>query len=400
MSKKMSLVRLFGMWSLMVVGGGVLVSCERHNTPTFSFSSDKEITLLRFSNDGKRLLLAHPDGTVDLWNYQEGEVVASFATGAQALSDINWSPDGTKVIVASSKSAEVQLWDVTPGNKPSSMKSFQKDAGTTVRRAFFTPDGNNFVLESTDIVSNVWVTVVDVTTGSPTGVRVEKCAKDVVFSPDGSKMLLLNTSKKNCAQDSPGVVQVYDIAGGKMDTAYQEVAPVLSADRAFFTSDNGIVLIGKNNTKNKICFVSPGAVDVVQDGCAEIPEFDAEKMSYNRDSLLVADGQNGEWGIKFFPDLAKSVAQYVDVGAWSGDGQLMLSPSGSHFLQVRESQAFDGVPSYTLLVRNALTGEDVISLYMWKNNVISSWAFSKSGNQFAAVINGGSAVKIWDMTGL
>jgi WD40 repeat protein len=69
---------------------------------------------VRFSPDGKRLATASADGTVRLWNADNGQEVLTLRAHTDPVNDVCFSPDGTR-LASASDDGTVRLWDADKG---------------------------------------------------------------------------------------------------------------------------------------------------------------------------------------------------------------------------------------------------------------------------------------------
>ena len=149
----------------------------------FAGRHDGQVSAVAFSPDGTRLAAAGEDG-LKLWEVPSGTLVASVTwPGRRRLVDVNFSPDGKRLVMATGKSS-ILLMDVAtrrmtalPPPKP------PNDVRPIVMSAQFTPDGKNIMTTGQDPDVKFW----DAITGDEVKSLTvhNKKVNDVAVSYDG-----------------------------------------------------------------------------------------------------------------------------------------------------------------------------------------------------------------------
>ena len=132
---------------------------------------------ITYSPDGTRLAVASSIG-IQLYDTQTGEALALFTEHTSAFGSVAFSPlDGT--ILAAGSDGSIYLWDVGTG------QHLQTLEGHTdwVSSVAFSPDGTLLVSGSKDKTIRIW----DVKTGKHLGIYGEhkEWVHSVAFSPNG-----------------------------------------------------------------------------------------------------------------------------------------------------------------------------------------------------------------------
>jgi WD40 repeat protein len=133
---------------------------------------------LAFSPDGKQALSASFDGTLRVWDVEEGKELRCIRlpSGSAALA---LSPDGKKFVVSNSvRPIVLRVWDLEAGKELRVLKGHT----ALVHGLAFSPDGQRILSASGDNTARLW----DAETGKKLGVlRHASGVTSVEFFPDG-----------------------------------------------------------------------------------------------------------------------------------------------------------------------------------------------------------------------
>jgi WD40 repeat protein len=161
--------------------GDGMVLCEVESGKELRrFEEAKGIRDLALSGDGGRVLSAHGDGSVRLWDTESGRALSCFRGHGSKVSSVAFSPDQRRAL--SGGDGSVLLWDLENGQE-----SFRVDGlkPYSVRSVAFSPDGLHAA--SADDLGQVQLW--DLTAAEP---RVRTLPRShgsmvlaVAFSPDG-----------------------------------------------------------------------------------------------------------------------------------------------------------------------------------------------------------------------
>ncbi|MGD2088816.1 MAG: hypothetical protein PVH61_21735 [Candidatus Aminicenantes bacterium] len=137
-----------------------------------------------FSPDDKRILTAHEDGTVKMWDLK-GTIPKDLAKHKARVLSAVFSPDGNRILTASWDHT-VKLWD----RKGKLLSEFNKH-NKGVFSAVFSPDGNLIVTASMDRTAKVFNVKGDV----QANLKHNSAVSSAVFSPDGKHILTASWDK-------------------------------------------------------------------------------------------------------------------------------------------------------------------------------------------------------------
>jgi uncharacterized protein with WD repeat len=93
---------------------GVFVGNTTDPGNTSPLPVDSPVTSISFSPDGKRIVTAGYNGTVDLWDASTGQRLTSLRTTDRGTTAATFSPDGRLVSVGTSD-GKVRIWDQATG---------------------------------------------------------------------------------------------------------------------------------------------------------------------------------------------------------------------------------------------------------------------------------------------
>jgi hypothetical protein len=154
---------------------------------------------LMFSPDGTRLAVASEDGAARIWDVTTGQELLKARhgpihslPGPLATAFNNWvnavafGPDGTRLATAT-RYKTARIWDATTGRE-----QLQVRHGEEVSAVAFSPDGTRLATGSLDKTARIW----DATTGrKQIEVRHGEEVRAVAFSPDGTRLATASDDK-------------------------------------------------------------------------------------------------------------------------------------------------------------------------------------------------------------
>jgi WD40 repeat protein len=171
--------------------------------PVASLVHQDTVENAAFSANGARILTATTDHSAKLWDAASGKLIASFEhlsfEHRGRLFHAVFSPDGTRVLTASTEYHRADLWDAALGKLLTSF--LHQDE---VNDAAFSPDGARILTASDDKTAKLW----DAGSGKlMASFAHQHAVNHAVFSPDGTR--ILTASIDNTAK-------LWDAASGKL----------------------------------------------------------------------------------------------------------------------------------------------------------------------------------------
>ena len=188
------------------------VSAKDNNARIWDATTGKPIIILRghdgavlfagFSPDGTRVVTASSDRTARLWDATTGKELFVLRAHEGDVNFAGFSPDGTRVVTASSDRT-ARVWDAVTGKEISVLRGHD----ASVNSAVFSPDGMSIVTASSDNTARIW------NTESATAVSLLGGHADAVrsanFSPDGKRVVTASLD---------GSVRIWDATGAEHAT--------------------------------------------------------------------------------------------------------------------------------------------------------------------------------------
>jgi WD40 repeat protein len=332
---------------------------------------DQEFTDLEYSPDGKRLLSAHQDRVLRVWDAVAGKQLRQLGRpdGPRGIDTrcANFFPDGRAA--AAVDDWVVRAFDVGDG------KELRWFGGHTapVARFAFAPDGKRMATVAADRAARVW----DLATGQ-TVARLPLPpggASDVAFTPDGKTLVV-------CCADS--AVRLFDLADDKHPSRSIAVGPpgarhcALSPDGKTLYVDGGeSVVRGYDLATGKELYPAAGHVGAVM-ALAWSPDGKLLATSGHTDrSIILWDAVTGRL-VRQLPALEDECTAGLQFAA---DGKALLSYGDDRTLRVwdvargRELRAFVTAPRAPL------------------------WQTLSPDGRLAAVVGADRTVRVWDVAG-
>jgi WD40 repeat protein/transcriptional regulator with XRE-family HTH domain/energy-coupling factor transporter ATP-binding protein EcfA2 len=166
-----------------------------------------------FSPDGKRLATTYIDGTVRIWDAQNGNLLLTISGHNDCFNDVEFNPDGKTLVAASSTDGLgsfdgiARIYDAETGEEIFSLK------GHTARvlSAKFSPDGTLIATASTDSTAKIWKATNGNLLSTLRGHTNEVFSLD--FSPDGKYLATAGADGNLIVWDIASASQVEKLSG-------------------------------------------------------------------------------------------------------------------------------------------------------------------------------------------
>lgn len=110
----------------------------------------RSITSVAFSPDGKRIAAGSLDGTIRVWDADNGKELLQMK-GHEGVWGLAWSPDGNK-IATSGWDETIKIWDAASGKELGSIYGHER----TVTTLAFSPNGQRLASGGIDQTINIW----------------------------------------------------------------------------------------------------------------------------------------------------------------------------------------------------------------------------------------------------
>jgi WD40 repeat protein len=169
-----------------------------------------------FSPNGSRIAtVSGGDDSVSIWAASEGGLLKTLTGHTAEISDVSWSPDGTRVVTAS-LDRTARVWDPETGQTVTTLRGHRSG----LLAAQFSPDGWHVVTAGEDLTARVW----DSSSGEPVMVLRGHAAfvTSASYSNDGQRIVTAS---------GDGTARVWDADSGKfLDIFRGHGRPVWTAE--------------------------------------------------------------------------------------------------------------------------------------------------------------------------
>lgn len=142
---------------------------------TMIFRHDAGVTYAAFNAGGDRIVTSSYDRTARIWNVANGTEMAVLRGHQGAVESTSFNPDGSRVVTAS-RDGTARIWDVAAGKQ-----IFVLPQPGHVHTAMFSPAGTRVLTGSDQGALTIW----DTKTGGRTEIAESFGTTSAAFSPDG-----------------------------------------------------------------------------------------------------------------------------------------------------------------------------------------------------------------------
>ena len=203
------------------------------------------ILSLVFAPEGRTLITGGKDGKVRLRDWPSGRERAVFSAHPKAVYSVGISPDG-QTLATGGEEGRVKLWD----RKSLKCELVIPDYHQAVTRTVFSPDGKQLATVSTDHTGRVW----DIANRRRRALLRDDSGAwvaDVAFSPDGKELAVVSMQPFSFTPHHTGSVQLADISTSDVKITRKLAVPGGGAFSVAYTAD-GQTLVWGSNTGNVV----------------------------------------------------------------------------------------------------------------------------------------------------
>jgi WD40 repeat protein len=330
-----------------------------------------------FDHTGDRILTAHEDGQVLLWDAHDGRAIASLANLEWQAVAARFSPDGEAIAAADAATdGRVKIWSAATGEPIATCE-------TTAEDIAWSPDGARIVVGARTGAA----VVCDARTGERTGSLQHGAQVDadsstsggapvveitaVGWSSDGEHVVTAGTAGVVGFWDAATLEEVHSDLGHT--GAIHDIASGLQPDQIASAGEDGSVQI-----------LTPDSAEPVATFYNESVPVSCIAFSADRTRLAWGDGHGRIkiWDASSGEQLLAIEAHLGTVTdlAWSPDGTRLISAGADAIVRVSDTASGDEV----LVLASRASGR-------WPGR--ATW--SPDGKRLAA-IGSGAALEIWD----
>lgn len=198
--------------------------------PPFTASTgDKAIPALAWSADNRSLAVSVPMNSVIVYNTQSGEAISTQQEFADTVSDLVWSPDGTRIIATSDMAKGLRRWKVSDDE---TVRMFDQRMEYAYRLAW-SPDGKRVASTHWDGAVCLWTVA---SNKCDTYIQAEpRATYGLAWSADGAKLATGGNAIRIWDAATGNLLSVF---GADKNTTYLRIQwPALNQPLVTFQSD-------------------------------------------------------------------------------------------------------------------------------------------------------------------
>ncbi|KAF7346297.1 WD-REPEATS-REGION domain-containing protein [Mycena sanguinolenta] len=327
------------------------------------------VNSVAFSSDSKRIVSGSSDKTVRVWDAESGEMIAGpFHGHTKSVTSVAFSSDG-KRIVSGSWDKTVHVWDAESGEVVAGPFNGHRTCVTSVA---FSPNRNWIVSGSWDNTVCVWDTESGEVVAGPFNGHTDS-VHSVAFSPDGKQIVSGSSDKTVCVWDA----ESGEVVAGPFNGHTGSVNSVA------FSPDGKQIVSGSND--NTVCVWDIESGEMIA-GPFHGHTQPVNSVAFSPDGKLIVSGSSDNTVCVWDAEIKEMVAgpfhghtNSVSSVAFSSDGKQIIS--GSY--------------DKTVCVWDAESGEMIAGPFHGHTSSVSSVAFSSDDKQ---IVSGSydHTVRVWD----
>jgi WD40 repeat protein len=267
------------------------------------FTGEDKMYAASFSPDGTRVVIASADKAARIWDIATGTVIAVLRGHSAAFSG-----DGLRVVTASDDNT-ARVWDAATGKELVVLQGHRNG----VTSAAFSPDGSRIVTASGDDTARIWTLADKKFAVLPHDINVMSAS----FSRDGSRIVTATLGR---------TVNIWDAATAKRIAVLPHEEPLTSAA---FSPDGSRVVSASTNGQVRIWDVKTAKQVAELKG----HELAVNSVAFSPDGRLVVTASEDMTARIWDASTAKEVAvfrgheQLLTSAAFSADGLRVITSS-------------------------------------------------------------------------
>jgi len=346
---------------------------------------------IAFSPDSSSVAIALSDRTIRILSSVTGREEARLTGQLGAISAISFTSDGTRVLSAGDDKV-IRVWNLrTP------VPDWKLEVGEIQPRMRTSPDGSRLLVATASGLQSWNRTAKLLEFELPPNDRTQ----DIIFSADGSRIVLFNSSSRMGAKNNDFDLQVLDTYTGREIAAIHPLRKQNSEDN--FVVDFGIsgsgdraaiasLLFSPEGTRSKMSIWEVGTGKLITTIRIEETVFSFRFSPTGKVAALqsnVPAGLNLKGEIEIYDTTTGTRLQRFDVGPSSEFGPLIFSPDGNRLAEVEQGR--------NIIIWDPLTGEKLVSIPEAGNpgTEVMSLAFNPDGSRLVSVSSDG-VPRLWD----
>lgn len=290
------------------------------------------VNVVAWSPDGKHIASASDDGTVQVWNANDGAQVFTYQSPRGRVNAVAWSPNGQRIASASgvgiltdanNKDNVVQVWNAIDGSNVFTYQGHSRALYGGVNAVAWSLDGSRIASASDDV--QVWNASDGSNVLTYKGGSIQGSVDAVAWSPDGNRI----------ASDFGDEVLVWNASNGSNICSYRD--PVGLEGAIAWSPDGKRIASSSYDNTVQIWDASDGSSVFTYRGSAgrvdAIPwSLDGKYIASCSHYINTVQVWNASDGNNVFTYQGHSGG--VNAVAWSPDGEKIASASNDKTVQV------------------------------------------------------------------
>jgi WD40 repeat protein/predicted Ser/Thr protein kinase len=119
--------------------------------PLREIKHGKQVSLVRYSPDGKWVLSAADEGAVRIWNARDLTKVQEIPSGMDGFRDAHFSPDGAEIAILGGGDGPIRIWDIETRQR---LKQLSPNEGASTLA--YSDDGQTIATGSFNALLRIW----------------------------------------------------------------------------------------------------------------------------------------------------------------------------------------------------------------------------------------------------